>query len=151
MICWDKIYGWYHLKWGVGISFAFARLSDHIMCSMFCAISLSPTPTRTPPHATLFFHFLPQNCQCCNYYCHLLHLVVLVSFKRRACSLGRVWPINGQNLPTESGLWGWTFVSFGVLVHDVLPQSVAVYVARAELSPMQTRVVSDREYLNCRH
>lgn len=116
MICWDKIYGWYHLKWGVGISFAFARLSDHIMCSMFCAISLSPTPTRTPPHATLFFHFLPQNCQCCNYYCHLLHLVVLVSFKRRACSLGRVWPINGQNLPTESGLWGWTFVSFGVLV-----------------------------------
>ena len=47
---------------------------------LFCALSLSHAHTHTPPSLP----FPLQNCQCCNYYCHLLHLVVLVSSDRSA-------------------------------------------------------------------
>ena len=84
---------------------------------MFCAPSnIHNTHNITP---LLVHPLLPpkqQDCQCCDHYCHLFHLALLVSFEKRsphtfdAHSRPRVWPINGQKLwrtfPSEARGFG---------------------------------------------
>ena len=56
-------------------------LSEHVMCSfMFCAPS-NITSNITPLLVHPLLPLKQQDCQCCNHYCHLFHLALLVSFE----------------------------------------------------------------------
>ena len=75
----------YHPVWGVtNPSIKLTCLSEHVMCVYVLCSLQHNTHNITPLLVHPLLPLKQQDCQCCNHYCHLLHLALLVSFEERS-------------------------------------------------------------------